>query len=257
MLVWQIVWLSLSAYLRTEHPVVIVAIDMTPWYVTSMTPTLGAGDLLVIEGVDPANLKPSTSVGAQDGDVIVFPHPYYVHREWDWWNFRWVDIPDLIVHRIVDKWISGNKTYLRTKGDHNSGEDPFTIAGNEVVGRWTGLKIPIIGLIFLAAQDTAGRMIIIIALACMILYEIYTSTRKPKPPTPDTVPESSSNASLWAVDRCQSADETLKWRPGKDERLALRFATNVMLEASHHTKRPTHPIRFISDKFIFQNRSPR
>jgi len=183
-LVWQILWFSLSAYLRTEHPVVIVAIDMTPWYVTSMTPTLGAGDLLVIEGVDPSTLKPSTSISAQDGDVIVFPHPYYVHKEWDWWGLKWVDMPDLIVHRVVAKWASGNNTYLRTKGDHNSGEDPFTIAGNAVIGRWTGLKVPLIGLIFLAAQDTAGRTIIIVALAFMILYEVYASTRKPKPQTP-------------------------------------------------------------------------
>lgn len=184
-LVWQVLWFSLSANLRTDHPVVIVAIDMTPWYVTSMSPTLGAGDLLVIEGVDPSTLKPSASVGAQDGDVIVFPHPYYVHREWDWWKLKWVDVPDLIVHRVVAKWVSGNNTYLRTKGDHNSGEDPFTIMGDAVVGRWTGLKIPLIGLIFLAAQDAAGRTIIIVALAFMILYEIYTSTRKPKPRTPD------------------------------------------------------------------------
>jgi len=199
-LVWQIMWFSLSAYLRTEHPVVIVAIDMTPWYVTSMTPTLGAGDILFIEGVDPATLKPSTSIGAQDGDVIVFPHPYYVHKDWDWWKLKLVDMPDLIVHRVVAKWVSGNNTYLRTKGDHNSGEDPFTIAGNEVVGRWTGLKMPLIGLIFLAAQDAAGRTIIIVALAFMILYEIYTSTRKPKPQTLDTESEEER------ADRTQACD---------------------------------------------------
>lgn len=74
-LIWQSLWFSLSVYLRTEHPVVIVAIDMTPWYVTSMTPTLGAGDILVIQGVDPSTLKPSTRVSAQNGDVIVFPTP--------------------------------------------------------------------------------------------------------------------------------------------------------------------------------------
>lgn len=181
-LIWQSLWFSLSVYLRTEHPVVIVAIDMTPWYVTSMTPTLGAGDILVIQGVDPSTLKPSTRVSAQNGDVIVFQHPYYVHTEWDWRKLSWVEEPDLIVHRVVAKEITDNITYLQTKGDHNSVEDPYVITGNAVVGKWTGFKIPLIGLIFLAAQDAAGRTIIIIALILMLIYEIYTSTRKaPKP----------------------------------------------------------------------------
>jgi signal peptidase I len=183
-LIWQALWFSLSLCLRTEHPVVIVAIDMTPWYVTSMTPTLGAGDILLIEGVNPSTLKASTPLH-QDGDVIVFRHPYYVHTEWSWWELKWVEEPDLIVHRVVAKSISGNITYLYTKGDHNSVEDPYAITGDAVVGKWTGFKIPFIGLVFLAAQDPTGRTIIIIALILMLFYEIYGSTRK-KSHSPET-----------------------------------------------------------------------
>jgi signal peptidase I len=183
LLIWQGLWFSLGLFMRTEHPIVIVAIDMTPWYVTSMTPTLGAGDLLVIEGVNASSLKPSTSA-RQDGDVIVFRHPYYVRSVWDWWKLRWVEEPEQIVHRIIAKWVSGNTTYLRTKGDHNSAEDPYAITGDDVVGRWTGFKIPLIGLIFLAAQDTTGRTIIVAALAIMLFYEVYTSTRR-KPDSED------------------------------------------------------------------------
>lgn len=177
-LFWQGLWFSLSIYLRTDHPIVIVAIDMSPWYVTSMTPTLGAGDILIIEGVDPSTLRSSTSVGAKDGDVIVFRHPYDVQSEWDWWKLRSVEEPILIVHRVIAKQVSGNITYLNTKGDYNNEEDPYSITGNAVVGKWTGIKLPLIGLVFLAAQDAIGRTIIITALVFMLLYEILTSTRK-------------------------------------------------------------------------------
>jgi signal peptidase I len=183
-LVWQTFWFSMSMLLRTNHPLVIVAIDMSPWYITSMTPTLTAGDILVMEGVDPSTLKASTPMH-QDGDVIVFKHPYQSHQEWSWWQLKMVEEPDLIVHRVVAKWILGNSTYLRTKGDHNLSEDPYTISGDKVVGRWTGIKIPLIGLIFLAVQDATGKIVILILLALMLFYEVYSSTRK----RPDNKPK--------------------------------------------------------------------
>ncbi|MGQ9515034.1 MAG: signal peptidase I [Thermoproteota archaeon] len=177
-LIWQVFWFSLSLFLRTDHPLVIVAIDMSPWYITSMTPTLTAGDILLIEGVDPSTLRASTPMH-QDGDVIVFKHPYQRHQEWNWWLFRTVEEPDLIVHRVVAKWVSGNNTYLRTKGDHNMSEDPYTISGDQVVGRWVGVKIPLIGLVFLAVQDATGKMILLALLALLLFYEVYISLRNP------------------------------------------------------------------------------
>jgi len=43
--------------LRTEHPVLIVAIDMPVWYETSMYPVLTAGDVVFMEGVPPEEIN--------------------------------------------------------------------------------------------------------------------------------------------------------------------------------------------------------
>ncbi|MEM2885745.1 MAG: hypothetical protein QXF24_06610, partial [Thermoproteota archaeon] len=109
--------------------------------------------------------------------------PFHILVDWNWWLFKTVEEPDLIVHRVVAKWVSGNETYLRTKGDHNLSEDPYTVSGGLVVGRWTGIKIPLVGLVFLAVQDVAGKAVVLILLALMFLYEVRASTRK----TPDDV----------------------------------------------------------------------
>ena len=82
----------------------------------SMVPTLNVGDVILMEPVDPKDIKV--------GDVIIFYKP---------------GSDQLIVHRVVKKTNSG----LYTKGDANVAVDWWVPLPYEyVVGRWTGFKIP-------------------------------------------------------------------------------------------------------------------
>jgi signal peptidase I len=134
--------------LRTEHPVLIVAIDMPVWYETSMYPVLTAGDVVFMEGVPPEEINV--------GDVIAFYKPYGGE--------------DLIIHRVVSVIAeSGEVRYFKTKGDFNWREDPYLVPAGNVVGRWTGFKLQFLGLVVLAAQTTLVRALIIVALLLMII----------------------------------------------------------------------------------------
>ena len=82
----------------------------------SMYPVLKVGDVIVINGVKPEDLRV--------GDVIVYYKP---------------GTSELIVHRIVKITRSG----VYTKGDANPGIDIWCpIPYENIVGRWSGLKIP-------------------------------------------------------------------------------------------------------------------
>ena len=82
----------------------------------SMYPVLKVGDVIVINGVKPEDLRV--------GDVIVYYKP---------------GTDQLVVHRIVKKTQLG----VYTKGDANPGIDIWCpIPYENVVGRWNGLKIP-------------------------------------------------------------------------------------------------------------------
>ncbi|MEM2921565.1 MAG: signal peptidase I [Candidatus Bathyarchaeia archaeon] len=135
--------------LKTEHPVLIVAIDMPVWYETSMYPVLTAGDVVFMEGVPPEEIKV--------GDVIAFYKPYGGE--------------DLIIHRVISIVTDDDGTRrFKTKGDFNWREDPYLVSGENIVGRWTGFKLQFLGLVVLAAQTTLVRAIIIFALLVMILF---------------------------------------------------------------------------------------
>lgn len=144
--------------LRTEHPVLIVAVDMPVWYQTSMYPVLTAGDVVFMEGMPPEEIKV--------GDVIAFYKPYGGE--------------DLIIHRVVSiiKDESGS-VYFRTKGDFNWREDPYLVPAGNVVGRWTGLKLQFLGLVVLAAQTTLVKALIILALLAMIALTFKDRISKP------------------------------------------------------------------------------
>lgn len=86
----------------------------------SMEPVLVRGDIIIMERIDPEMVR----VGPVDGDVIIFYKP---------------GTKTLIVHRAVGRVENG----FITKGDANPGIDYFSpIPPENVVGRWTGIKIP-------------------------------------------------------------------------------------------------------------------
>ena len=96
----------------------------------SMQPILQPGDLIVI---NPFNKNVET------GDVIVYKRP----------NMNY-----LVVHRVYKITKDG----IWTKGDHNCCPDPYYISSKDIIGKWTGVKVPLIGyfILFLRGEILYG-----------------------------------------------------------------------------------------------------
>jgi signal peptidase I len=122
-----------------------------PIYGSSMSPTLKSGSLMMIQSIDPKNVKV--------GDIIVYSVPSAVRS---YYNY-----PSLVSHRVISINTIPALTF-RTKGD-NTGEDPFTVRAQDIRGT-VGKQIPFLGLPLLFFQSKQGMIFAIIALALMGLF---------------------------------------------------------------------------------------
>ena len=123
-------------------------------YGISMEPELQAGDLILIEEVDPSEVKV--------GDIIVFTIPAAVR---EYYNY-----PPIVAHRVL-KIRELEKTEgvtFRTKGD-NTGEDPFTVRPQDIRGQ-VSQQIPYLGLPFLFFQSQQGLIFIVLSLSLLTFY---------------------------------------------------------------------------------------
>lgn len=101
----------LVAYRVTGHVTPLLTVKSG-----SMRPTLEVGDVIFMQPVKPSEIEV--------GDVIIFYKP---------------GTRELIVHRVVKKTAEG----LYTKGDANPTIDWWSpLPYGNVVGKWTGFKIP-------------------------------------------------------------------------------------------------------------------
>ena len=125
----------------------------------SMAPQYNVGDLIYVQKVDPATVKP--------GDVITF-----LLNE------------DLVVatHRVVR--IDAEKQHIYTKGDANDTEDANPVHFNNVIGVPT-FKIPKLGHVSDFIQNPPGMYIAIAAVAILIILAFAPDfVKKPAVPGP-------------------------------------------------------------------------
>ncbi|MEM2840130.1 MAG: signal peptidase I [Candidatus Bathyarchaeia archaeon] len=149
-------WATLKLAWSTEHPILVVVSG-------SMIPTLNVGDIIFIKGVTPKEINVGT--------IMVFHSPK--------------DYDTLIVHRVVEKIDKGGVTYFKTKGDYNRYIDSWEVPESHIVGVFTG-RIPYVGVIVMRLREPAGTTFIIILIVILIVYEVYNSGVKRKPPTGET-----------------------------------------------------------------------
>jgi len=117
----------------------------------SMQPVLNYGDLILV--------RREFAEQIEAGDIIAFnvPSPYDKFA------------PSPTVHRVVEKLTENGETYLKTSGDNNSGEDPWDVPGENVIGRCVG-KVPYLGLVVLFVRSPFGLALIAILIALSLLY---------------------------------------------------------------------------------------
>jgi signal peptidase I len=127
------------------------SLPFMPIYGSSMEPTLTSGSLLMIDPIDPQDIK--------IGDIIVFNVPPMVR---EFYNY-----PPTVSHRVIEVMTVPSLGF-RTKGD-NTGEDPFTIRAEDIRGT-VGKQIPYLGLPLLFFQSTQGMIFAIIALILLAFF---------------------------------------------------------------------------------------
>lgn len=131
----------------------------------SMEPILNIGDVIIIDDrVSPKDIKTGPK-----GDVIVFRKP---------------GTGELIVHRAIGKTENG----FITKGDANPGIDFWSpVPYENLVGRWTGIKIPYwtgIGFLSLFLRGEIyppyGRivLVVLIIMNALLIIRDFRSRRR-------------------------------------------------------------------------------
>ncbi|MDK2383325.1 MAG: signal peptidase I [Candidatus Korarchaeota archaeon] len=143
-----VLFLIFLAFFKVVLPL-LTGVDSPFTVVTSgsMRPTLEVGDLLIVVGADPYNLKV--------GDIIVFRVP---------WS------SSLIVHRIIRIDMSMNGPVFYTKGDNNALPDPGFRTSRDIYGKVV-LRIPYLGSALELLQSLPAKLAIVGIIAAYLLYE--------------------------------------------------------------------------------------
>ena len=135
----------------------------------SMKGTFNAGDLIFMEKADPMD-----KVQYEVGDVITFRAPIDIDGDGK--------TGDLNTHRIIEvisrDETNGKAEYV-TKGDANGaadnvGDDPYTVQATDIVGHWTGGRLPGIGKVINFLRSSLGFFLfIVLPLVAFFIYELY------------------------------------------------------------------------------------
>ena len=130
------IYFGLQLALATTTPIVAVASG-------SMNPTLEVGDLIIVQGIPPADI--------QIGDIIVFDSPQGIRT----------------IHRVTRTQTLDGTIQFKTKGDANPNEDLHWISEQNVHGRVL-YRIPYLG--WLALDPTIPIIIVIIIIIIILLW---------------------------------------------------------------------------------------
>ena len=120
----------------------------------SMSPTFVQSDLIIDREIDDV-------AALKEGDVITF---------WTIINGNKV----INTHRITEVHLVNGNISFTTKGDNNSIKDSLDVYPSDIVGKWTGVKIPALGGVIGFLRTQLGFCIcVIIPLALFFLFELY------------------------------------------------------------------------------------
>ncbi len=120
----------------------VLGLQMLSIQTKSMYPVLNPGDLIFDVSVkNPDDLKV--------GDIITY---------WTVINGERV----LNTHNIHEIYDGGGYLIFATKGENNPSADPLTVHESELVGKYTGIKIPGLGKAFDYLQTSTGFLIVVV-----------------------------------------------------------------------------------------------
>jgi len=175
-------WYGSQLVLNTQYPVLAVVTgsmcvpqdgDCDGWS-HPFNYTLHIGDLIIVQGVDPADLNGDYP----NSDIIVFHRPG--------------DPNELIVHRIVAKEERDGVFYFTTEGDGNGNKkwpnspdqnDPWSPFSEDLVVGKVIMHVPFLGHLVLFMRNSAGLYIVVGLVILLVFFEfVFPLLRRKKPP---------------------------------------------------------------------------
>lgn len=137
---------------------------------SSMSPAIGAGDVVFVSDVDPETIEV--------GDVVTYaPSGEPLSSQ-----------GDRITHRVVDVVEREDGQYFETKGDANDSPDAALVPASHVVGRIV-FHVPLLGHLVVAAGTRLGIIALVVApaltLAGLELRDLWQYTGGRGTPTDD------------------------------------------------------------------------
>lgn len=143
--------LIIRSYQDTEKLPMVFGVSPVIVLSGSMYPTFDAGDMIILEKVDPDEIA--------EGDVICY--------------FFENDKESAITHRVVEvqEQADGSRIFV-TRGDANNTEDRLAVTPDMIQGRYTGVYIAGLGNVAVFLQSPLGMVICIVCpLALIFLWD--------------------------------------------------------------------------------------
>ena len=120
----------------------------------SMEDKISAGDIIIVKETDATLIK-------VDESVISFFDPAG-------------NGTSVVTHRVVAIEDKNGVLYFQTKGDNNNTEDRLWVSQDNLIGEWTGIRIPFVGHVALFMQTTGGLIVcVLVPLGLLIAYELF------------------------------------------------------------------------------------
>jgi len=158
-----------QAALGTEYPALAVASG-------SMLPTLNIGDLIIVQKIDPFQIRADPN--GLTGDILVYKRG-----------------SELIVHRAVKKELRGNVYYITTRGD-NSGVDDPAWPSTDLVGKVIA-RIPYVGNFSLFLHSERNMYVLfLLFLVILIILMLPFGPREGEKQTKEEKPVKESKFAL-------------------------------------------------------------
>ncbi len=118
----------------------------------SMDPVFSGGDLIFVRTADAENVEVN--------DIITFFDPAG-------------NGTTVVTHRVQEIVTQDGELKFITKGDANNAEDRLAVSEDDLIGRYTGFRIPGAGHVAMFMQTTAGLIVcVILPILLLVGYDI-------------------------------------------------------------------------------------
>ena len=111
----------------------------------------------------------------------------------------------MVTHRVIERYEEGGAVYFITQGDNNNIADRYPVPAENVIGVWTGFRLPYMGRVMMFMQSTWGMLICIgLPVLAFVAAELLHRRQKDKASQSDL---EALRAELAALKKAKAEDE--------------------------------------------------